>query len=170
MVGCLFGGVLFDGPGGVAACLVAAGVIASGAVLMPFALRLLGVADRPGAEEPTPAPAARPPLAEAEPREAAAGSTPLPANRAVRPRLTRLAAHAAVFVAAQIVAAFAGLSWPWHLLSGRRGLAEGMSGPPGGLGDIEHVLYKVGTVWTVVLLVEAAWTLWNVARPRRHPV
>lgn len=51
LLGSLFAGLLFDGPGWIAACLVSAAVIASGAVLMPFAVGRLGVTDRPVADE-----------------------------------------------------------------------------------------------------------------------
>ncbi|GIG68068.1 MFS transporter [Phytomonospora endophytica] len=54
MLGGLAAGLLFDGPGWIAACLVSAAVIACGAVLMPFAVGRLGVADRPTPPEREP--------------------------------------------------------------------------------------------------------------------
>ncbi|XVV00110.1 MFS transporter [Actinosynnema sp. CA-248983] len=78
LIGSLAAGALYDGASWQVACLVAAAMILAGAVVVPRAVRRLGVADippPPPAEE-TAAPA---PAAPAEPAPAAAPAEPAPA-------------------------------------------------------------------------------------------
>ncbi|GAA3926126.1 MFS transporter [Actinoplanes auranticolor] len=70
LVGALAAGVLFDVGPWALACLLAAGVILSGAVLVPWSVRAVGVADRPPAPVPDPA-SALPPGPGAAPASAA---------------------------------------------------------------------------------------------------
>ncbi|MEV0643847.1 hypothetical protein AB0I28_01150 [Phytomonospora sp. NPDC050363] len=61
-----------------------------------------------------------------------------PPGGASRRPLARLGAHAGVFLDAQALSVLLGLSWLWDLLSGRRGLAEALTGPPRALDGFEE--------------------------------
>jgi MFS family permease len=170
--GSLAAGVLYDTVDWAAACLSAAVVILAGAVVLPWAVRRLGVADfpppPPPAETETPAePAAEP----ARPGESAASpdATPAkPADPVPQKPPRQLAEHAAVFALAQLALLLAGLSWLHAVITGDSldvlirgaGTASGLSG----------FIEGTGKIWTFILLVDVLWTATKcVAAAARRP-
>jgi MFS family permease len=172
LVGALVAGLLYDGSSWEVACLVLAALILSGAVIVPRAVRAVGVPDVPVEVRPV----EQAPLGEPVPHgsatqvalAAAEGAgpagpvqeAPTEARPARTPRemLRELASHAAVYVAAQVVLAVIGLSWLVDVVTGRDPDHEGLA----------NLAHSGGRIWTVVLAVDAAWTLWKVLRSRRE--
>ncbi|MEV0678805.1 MFS transporter [Actinosynnema sp. NPDC050436] len=186
LVGSLVAGVLYDGANWVVACLVAGGMILAGAVVVPRAVRRLGVAEYPPpavADTPsTPGPAASgAEVGSAALPQAQVGSAASPrveAEPAASPRedavpggkvrtkaeLWRgLATNAALFAVTQAALAFADLSWVRDLLT--RDLGAVLLGQVPREG-VAAFAYGAGRVWAIVLLVDLVWTVYKVRRTR----
>ncbi|WP_051723086.1 MFS transporter [Streptomyces albus] len=180
LTGSLAAGVLYDSADWAAACLVAAVPLLAGAVVVPRAVRRLGVADvpppapeRPGRPEKPQASAAADGASGAESRaETDTGTTAAATTRKPQqkenqqkekgkqktPRQIRreLGLHAALFAAAQLVLLVVGLSWLKDLLTGDFGellLSGGrVQGSP-----VTGLLYGAGRLWTFILIGDALW-------------
>ncbi len=183
LVGALAAGLLYDGSSWGVACAVLAALILSGAVVVPRAVRAVGVPDVPE-ETPPPEPVrpallAEPGLQGGAPVSSSVSSSvsastapateraqaPDPAEPPVespvespRALLRDLATHAAAYAVAQLVLAVIGLSWLLDLVTGRDPDHQGW----------ENLLHSGGRIWTVVLAVDVVWTAWKVYR-RRSP-
>jgi MFS family permease len=170
LIGVLAAGLLYDGSSWPVACTALAALILSGAVIVPRAVRAVGVPDIPvEAPEPVrPAPPAPPGLQgpSASPSVAqdataagpAAGLAPI--TRTVEPPrnlLRDLASHVALYLGVQVVLAVIGLSWLLDVVTGRDPDHEGFA----------NLLHSGGRVWAVVLAVDIVWTAWKLARSRR---
>ncbi|MGW1978181.1 MFS transporter [Streptomyces sp. NPDC001889] len=169
LAGSLAAGALYDGAEWAVACLAGAAALLAGAVIMPRAVRSLGVADLP----PPPPPKA--PLAGATGHPATTGHPartapePVPGARPRTPRrrVRELGARLAVFAAAQLVLLLLGLSWIEDLFT------EGFTTAPAGGGGhgpgFEGLLHGAGRIWTFVVLVDVCWSCGRllVARTRR---
>ncbi|MEO3749481.1 MFS transporter [Streptomyces sp. B6B3] len=170
-VGALAAGILYDASSWTVACLVASCIILAGAVVVPRAVRSLGVAEHPppapvrperperapsaaagATEAPAPGPAAAAEIPEAPvARAPAAGPGP-------RRQLAELAAHAALFAGAHVALGLADLSWLVDLATEdtRETLLRG-NGAREDLDDgLSDVLYGAGRIWVFVLLVDVA--------------
>ncbi|MFI2214090.1 MFS transporter [Streptomyces sp. NPDC020141] len=190
LAGSLGAGVLYDGADWRVACLVTAAALLAGAVVVPRAVRRLGVADAPPAplarerREAT-GPDAGPGAAdgtvraaeEQRARELRAQGLSAREHRAAAPeepgqepslpgasepsdparRRTRgQGAHLALFTAAQLALAFAGLSWIADLFT--EDLAETLVSGGGREQRLDDLLYGAGKIWALVLLAGAVWT------------
>jgi MFS family permease len=169
LIGALGAGLLYDGSSWEAACLVLAALILSGGVIVPRAVRAVGVPDVP-VEVAPPEPAR---VAPPGPPGPAAASLAVPDGdtlvepaadraqetaRSPRELLRELAAHAAAYVAAQVVLAVIGLSWLLDEATGRDPDHEGFA----------NLLHSGGRIWTIVLAVDIVWTLVKMQRSRRR--
>ncbi|MZE78076.1 MFS transporter [Streptomyces xinghaiensis] len=180
LTGSLAAGVLYDSADWTAACLVAAVPLLAGAVVVPRAVRRLGVADVP---PPAPEPPGRPekpqgPAAadgasgaesrtETDTRTAAAKREPRRKEnqreekrkqKQKTPRQIRreLGLHAALFAVAQLVLLVAGLSWMKDLLTGDFGELL-LSGGREQDSPVTGLLYGAGRLWTFILIADALW-------------
>ncbi|MFE7130449.1 MFS transporter [Streptomyces sp. NPDC057638] len=183
LIGSLGAGLLYDHANWTAACLVAAAVILAGAVVVPRAVRRLGVADLP---PPPPAPAETPVEARAAAaKDAGQGMTPAPSlkkekreggeRRGSKPkgeapvktpaeRAAELRKHVGTFVAAQIGLAVFGISWIADLFT--EDFATTLMQGGGRDGGMESLAYGAGRIWVVVLLVDLIWTGSQLLRAR----
>ena len=176
--GSLAAGLLYESGRWALACIVCAAVIASGAALVPAAVRRLGVVDRPA---PAPRAAAAQPKPAAPlrigPATAPSGTpttipTP-PGRKPAKPRrklLTDLAVHSALLAAALLIAwsalpdvsvsALLGIGPDSvDILQSIRELLDGGA-------DIGAIATTALRVWVVVYVVDLVWTLWEVLEPR----
>jgi len=160
LTGSLAAGLLYDGSSWPVACLVAAVVILSGAVVLPRAVRAMGARDVPVEVPPTMEAAPAPP-------PATVASGPGPSTRetdgagpAKPPRrlLVELAQHATLYAGVQVVLALIGLSWLVDTVTGREPDHDGVAG----------FAHGAGRVWTVILLIDVAWTGYKVVRQARR--
>ncbi|WP_308258411.1 MFS transporter [Saccharothrix obliqua] len=158
MVGSLVAGALYDGANWSVACLVAGAMILAGAVVVPRAVRRLGVAD-------VPPPAPEIPAVE-EVRTPERVPVAAPAKETEGRPLVNLGRHAGLFAAVQAGLAFVDLSWVWDLLTRDLGTVLLGQVPREGVGAF---VYGAGRVWAVVLLVDVVWTGWRVLRDRAKP-
>ncbi|WP_250034993.1 MFS transporter [Paractinoplanes maris] len=181
LIGSLSAGFLYDAAPWALACLLSATVILSGAVLVPWSLRAVGVPDFPAGPAPTadPAPssapgpaaapeASRPPGPDSAPdasRPPGPDSAPTPGSG--RSPYRKLGEHAALYTAAQIVLLVLAESWLLDLARGSAGAWNGTR--EGGT----SFLYGAGRVWTFIILIDVAWTVVVARRARRagsgHP-
>jgi MFS family permease len=164
-VGTAAAGVLYDTSSWTVACVVAAAVILAGAVIVPWAVRALGVENFPPPPPPSPVPAPDPvPQPEPEP-EPAREPEPAPPPRYA----ADLGGHALVFGLAQLVLVIVGLSWMADLATGDtwetllRGSGDGRD-----LDGASHILYHAGRIWVFVLLVDAVVKLCRAYAGGRH--
>ncbi|WP_432493165.1 MFS transporter [Kineococcus auxinigenes] len=162
-VGAAAAGVLYQGASWAVGCLVAALVLAAGAVVVPRAVRALGVADRPAVPVPGGAPPAAPRGAAAAVPPVAPDPAPAPGAQApVRPvktpaqRLRELAQHVALVAVVQVVLVLVDLSWLADRLTGQRRDLDGAAA----------LVHGAGRVWLFVLAVDVVWTLVTVVRAR----
>ncbi|WP_337062398.1 MFS transporter [Kineococcus sp. G2] len=156
-VGAAAAGVLYQGASWAAACLVAALVLAAGAVLLPYAVRVLGVDDRPApvpVETALAVPGPVPALAAPGPAPAVEAQPPVRSAKPPAQRLRELAQHVALVVTVQVVLVLVDLSWLVDRLTGAR---RELDGPAA-------LVHGAGRVWLVVLAVDVVWTLAVVAR------
>jgi DHA1 family multidrug resistance protein-like MFS transporter len=154
LIGSLAAGVLYDAGPWALACALSAAVILSGAVLVPWSVRAVGVADFPAA--PPVIPSETPPTPVSPPRSAPAAELDparRPAPTAGRSAYRKLAEHAGLFTAAQVVLVFLAESW---LLDLARGDADLLNGTRAGGASF---LYGAGRIWTLILLVDVVWTV-----------
>lgn len=159
LVGSLSAGLLYDGSSWEVACVVAAAVIASGALIVPRSVRALGVADVPVERA---APVAAPPAAAPAP-EPRREPKPPARDRSARERARALGQHVALFAVAQVALVVAELSWLAGLASGDASALNGGGGPDGAGG----IVHGAGRVWVLILLVDVVWSLVLIARARR---
>ncbi|WP_327190638.1 MFS transporter [Streptomyces xinghaiensis] len=178
LTGSLAAGVLYDSADWTAACLVAAVPLLAGAVVVPRAVRRLGVADVP---PPAPEPPGRPEKqqvsaaadgasgaesrAETGTRTAATKREPRrkenpreEKGKQKTPRQIRreLGLHAALFAVGQLVLLVAGLSWMKDLLTGDFGELL-LSGGREQDSSVTGLLYGAGRLWTFILIADALW-------------
>ncbi|MFI1955580.1 MFS transporter [Streptomyces xinghaiensis] len=178
LTGSLAAGVLYDSADWTVACLVAAVPLLAGAVVVPRAVRRLGVADVP---PPAPAPPGRPEKpqgpatadgasgtesrTETDTRTAAAKREPRrkenqreEKRKQKTPRQIRreLGLHAALFAVAQLVLLIVGLSWMRDLLTGDFGELL-LSGGREQDSPVTGLLYGAGRLWTFILIGDALW-------------
>ncbi len=153
-VGAAAAGVLYQGASWAVGCLVAALVLAAGAVLVPRAVRALGVADRPAVPVLEPA---RPVVAVPGPEPAPGVWAPVRPAKTPAQRLRELAQHVVLVAVVQVVLVLVDLSW----------LADRFAGQPRDLDGAAALVHGAGRVWLVVLAVDVVWTLVTVVRSRR---
>lgn len=181
-VGTLAAGILYDHGSWTTACIAAAVVILAGAVIMPRAVRLLGVENFP------PPPPRSDPMddgaddsAEVHPVEEADQEPPVkvstrdeepdaPEAAPTRPRtvgdlLLELGAHALLFTVAQAALVIVDASWLMDL-AGDNALGTIASGTTE-LEGIGSIAYDVGRIWVIVLLIDIVMKLVQIARLRR---
>ncbi|ADB49300.1 major facilitator superfamily MFS_1 [Conexibacter woesei DSM 14684] len=195
LLGALAAGVLYDASSWEAACVVAAAVILSGAVIVPRSVRALGVADVPvetaapvappaaAPAAPPAAPAAAPPAAPAAapaapaaapaaPAAAPAAPAAAPAAPAAAPAAPAVAhARARLRELGQHAALFVAVQVALVVveLSWLLDLATGDSSLLNGAGAPDGTggaIHGAGRVWTFVLLVDVAWSLVVLTRAR----
>ncbi|GHC67101.1 MFS transporter [Streptomyces flavofungini] len=172
LIGALTAGMLYDGADWTVACLSAAALILAGAVVVPRAVRSLGVADvpppPPGPEreaEPEPdLPSA--PEPKAPPRKSAPATSSTPAEKSApakeeppksREQLVReLARHAAVFTVAQVLLMLLGLSWLRDLVT--QDTVDVLLHGAGQESGFARVPADGGKIWVFVLVGHALWT------------
>ncbi|WP_432536691.1 MFS transporter [Kineococcus arenarius] len=154
-VGAAAAGVLYQGASWAVGCLVAALVLTAGAVLVPRAVRALGVADRPAVPVPEPEPA-RPVVAVPDPAPVPGARAPVRPAKTPAQRLRELAQHVALVAVVQVVLVLVDLSW----------LADRFTGQRRDLDGAAALVHGAGRVWLVVLAVDVVWTLVTVVRAR----
>jgi MFS family permease len=177
LFGSLAAGVLFDVGPWTLACLLAAAVILSGAVLVPWSVRAVGVLDHPPSPVPGPMPApsltaspgpdrapkrssAALPAAAAKDATPAAGSAAKPTKSPWR----RLGEHAALYAAVQVGLLLFEQSWLLDLATGSVDLMTGHRDGAQGAGP--SFLYGAGRIWTIVIIIDALWTTLTTTRRR----
>lgn len=189
LAGSLAAGALYDSVEWAVACLVAAAALLAGSVIVPRAVRSLGVAD-----VPPPAPPKSPgesecppghlvaaagesvPVATPEPVPVPAGESipgaapePVPeaAPRTPRRQIRELGARLAAFAAAQAVLPFLGLSWIEDLFT--QGFTTTLLSGGGRDSGLEGLVYGAGRIWTFVALADLCWSCGRllIARIRR---
>ncbi|MFD7510424.1 MFS transporter, partial [Streptomyces sp. NPDC059853] len=171
LLGALAAGLLYDRADWTVCCLLAAAVLASGAVISPAALRRLGVSDLPPAPAPAPDPAPAPAPGPGQEREqeldaAAPQQEPAPApapEPAPGPRAVAraLAQRVALFAVAQLALLAADLSWIQDLFT--EDLLATLNGGHRD-GDVARWIYGAGKIWTYIVLVDILWTGWKLLR------
>ncbi|GAB1688991.1 MFS transporter [Krasilnikovia sp. M28-CT-15] len=180
MAGSLAAGALYEVAPWPIACLAAAAVVVSGAAIVPWSLRALGVADKPAGASSSDLPvqaleaersgrvAAQAPLAdrggvseadppapdETEPDEMKPDEMKKAGNP--RSRFGKLGEHAALYLVAQVALAVFGLSWLVDLATGAVDLQSGERDTA--LAGSAEMFYNAGRIWTVVLVVDVIWT------------
>nr|WP_221374829.1 MFS transporter [Actinoplanes polyasparticus] len=154
LIGSLAAGVLYDAGPWPLACALAAAVILSGAVLVPWSVRAVGVPDIP------PAP---PPLATSTPAPPTPDTEPAPDAEAkpARSPYRKLAEHAALYTLVQVVLIVLAESW---LLDLARGNADILNGTRKGGASF---VYGAGRIWTFIIVIDLVWTLIAARRYRR---
>ncbi|WP_063803733.1 MFS transporter [Streptomyces silvensis] len=180
LVGALAAGMLYDGADWTVACLGAAVLILAGAVIVPRAVRSLGVADVP---PPPPEPRRDASGAQAASEKAVAGKAvpakgELPENcppkngppkdeaskngspedeppKSRQQILRELALHAAAYAVAQVVLLLLGLSWLHDLVAGDT--ADVLLHGGGQESGFTRVPEDGGKIWTFVLAGHALW-------------
>ncbi|MFI5940776.1 MFS transporter [Streptomyces uncialis] len=193
LAGSLAAGALYDSVEWAVACLVAAAALLAGSVIVPRAVRSLGVADVPppappkSPEEPEQpseqpsehlveaagrsVPAATPepvPVVAGEPVPAAAPeAVPEASPRTPRRQVRELGARLAVFAAAQVALLLLGLSWIEDLFT--KGFTTTLMSGGGRNSGFEGLVYGGGRIWTFIVLVDLCWSCGRllVARIRR---
>ncbi|MGN9907634.1 MFS transporter [Phytohabitans sp. LJ34] len=167
-VGTIAAGVVYDHASWVVACLAAATILLASTVVVPRAVRRLGVAEFPPPAPTSPAPdsaqpAAPAPIADPSPEQAR------PEQTSARKRVIDLAGHLGLYAAAQVVLAFLDLSWIHHLFTDDP--LEVLNGTNRELGDVAEFVYGATRVWAVILVIDVLWTLGTVLtrRQRREP-
>lgn len=175
LVGSLVAGALYDGANWAVACLVAAGLILAGAVVVPRAVRRLGVTEFPppaenNDDEPASGPveqdtgdtsADEPGVAKDEPGTAVdevGGAKDEPAKL-----WADLAVHAVLFAATQAGLAFYDLSWVRDLVTRDLGTVLLGQVPRDG---VAAFVYGAGRFWAIVLLIDLVWTVYRALRRR----
>ncbi|MGO1056621.1 MFS transporter [Crossiella sp. CA198] len=152
-IGTFGAGLLYNsGSGWQIACVVAAVLLATAAVLVRGAIRRIGVSDRVPVPEPAPvAPAevSADPVAQAPEQ---AGSAPAKPGA---PTLNTWAGHAVIFLVAQVVLAVIGYSWPYEALFNGPHPAEWYWNSSG------HLLLNIGRIWCAVFVID---TIYSVGR------
>ncbi|MCC9739294.1 MFS transporter [Streptomyces sp. MNU89] len=169
LTGSLAAGVLYDSADWTAACLVAAVPLLAGAVVVPRAVRRLGVADVPAPAPEAPGRPEKPQAsaaadgasgaesrAETDTRTAATKRTPLRKQKTPRQIRRELGLHAALFAVAQLVLLVAGLSWMKDLLTGDFGELL-LSGGREQDSSVTGLLYGAGRLWTFILIADVLW-------------
>ncbi|MBB4689983.1 MFS transporter [Paractinoplanes abujensis] len=180
LVGALTAGFLYDAGPWALACLLSAAVILSGAVLVPWSVRAVGVPDHPAAPVPAPARAATPgakPAMPATPESATDTPGPIPDTpgrksdmpdadppQATTSPYRRLAEHAILYAAAQVLLLILDQSWLLDLATGRVDLMTGHRDTDRGQGP--SFLYGAGRIWTIVIVIDAVWTVITANRRR----
>lgn len=170
-IGTFGAGALYSaGSGWQIACVVAAVLLAVASVLMPWAIRKIGVSDQVPAAEPPAAtteekPADKPaaatePAATGEPvvtepvtEPAAAQPAEDATKRPAEPELNNYAGHVVIFLGANVVLAFLGLSWPYEALFNGPHPLEWFWNSSG------NWLLNVGRIWTVIFVIDTIWSL-----------
>ncbi|MFG2736696.1 MFS transporter [Streptomyces harbinensis] len=170
LLGALAAGWLYDRADWTVCCLLAAAVLASGAVISPAALRRLGVSDLPPAPSPAPAPEPAPtPQPEPAPQPDTATPTrepepePEPGPRALA---RALAQRVALFALAQLALLAADLSWIQDLFT--EDLLATLNGGHRD-GDLARWIYGAGKIWTYLVLADLLWTGGKLLRARDRP-
>ncbi|MER5302429.1 MFS transporter [Streptomyces lasiicapitis] len=163
LVGALAAGVLYDGADWTVACLSAVVLILAGSVVVPRAVRRLGVADvppPPPEREPDPDPEPDPepdPAPLPKPGADVTKSTPVrdepPKTR--QQVLRELGRHAVVFAVAQVVLLLLGLSWLYDLAT--EDSVDVLLHGAGQESGFARVGEDGGKIWTFVLVVHALW-------------
>lgn len=182
LCGSLAAGVLFDVGPWTLACLLAAAVILSGAVLVPWSVRAVGVPDRPSPPIPgappalssAPGPSSAPaPGGDCASRHSsaalpAAAQDVTPAPRSAAKPVTspwrRLGEHAALYAAVQLGLLLLDQSWLLDLATGGVDLMTGHRDGEQGAGS--PLLYGAGRIWTIVIVIDALWTALTTTRRR----
>lgn len=166
LLGALAAGWLYDRADWTVCCLLAAAVLASGAVISPAALRRLGVSDLPPAPSPAPAPTPQPePAPQSDTATPTREPEPEPGPRALA---RALAQRVALFALAQLALLAAGLSWIQDLFT--EDLLATLNGGHRD-GDLARWIYGAGKIWTYLVLADLLWTGWKLlhARARDRP-
>ncbi|WP_229068856.1 MFS transporter [Actinoplanes sp. DH11] len=175
LAGSLLAGALYDELSWPVACLATAAVILTGAGLVPWSVRALGVVDKPagsaelgvGTPASMPEPVSGPtagPASEAAPEPAGVPAEQHDA-RPPRSRFRSLGQHSMIFLVVQIVLAAIDLSWLRDLGTGAVDpLSNTRDVPVDGLAE---VVYHAGRIWAFVLVIDVVWTV--VTSLRRRP-
>src|SRR5690606_23701348 len=173
-VGALAAGLLYDTSSWTTACLVAAVIILCGVVIMPRAVRVLGVQNFPPPPptapsqpepEPEPEPASQPLDADADDDDRAEQASGQP--KSPRALLADLGAHALLFTVAQIVLLFLDLSWIQDLLTTDDPVRLLLSGGSADHEKVAGLVYGTGRIWLFVLLIDAVVRAVQISRARR---
>ncbi|MBL7261614.1 MFS transporter [Paractinoplanes lichenicola] len=163
LLGSVAAGFLYDSGPWTLACLLSAAVILSGAVLVPWSIRAVAVPDRPAVPAPDRGPAPdRVPTPDPGPAtDPGPGPAPAPpdAEPPAPPKspYRRLAEHALLYAAAQILLLILDQSWLLDLATGSVDLMTGHRDTDEGQGP--SFLYGAGRIWTIVIVVDAVWTV-----------
>lgn len=161
-LGALLAGISYETTTWQVACIVFAVVIASGAVITPWAVRRSGVDNFPRDE-------AASEVVPPEPNPVAQTDEEIPAapSKGNRSKITSLGWHLLIFAVVQGALAVAGWSWildsfttsdfSEHLSSGGRPDLEGNS----------NLIYSAGRIWAIVIIVDVIWTFATSRKNRR---
>jgi MFS transporter, DHA1 family, multidrug resistance protein len=165
-VGTIAAGVVYDHASWVVACLATATMLLASAVVVPRAVRRLGVTEFPPPAPTKPSqdsapPTAPPPIPDQDPEPATR-----PEQTSARKRLIDLASHVGLYAAVQVVLAFLGLSWIHHLFTDDP-LAV-LNGTNRQLGDVAEFAYGATRVWAVILVIDVIWTLGTLLTRRQR--
>jgi MFS family permease len=168
-VGSLTAGLLYESGRWLTACLLCAGVIAAGALIVPRAVGRLGVTDRPEPSQrmTTPEKPAHPESTVDE--ECAAGSEPDDSGAPRRSRLAELRGlgwHTALLV---LALAAAWLLVPEFSVEAALGIGpdsgnslEGLKAAVSGGSSLTEKAQGVFRVWVLVYAVDVIWTAWGL--------
>ncbi|MEH1128025.1 MFS transporter [Micromonospora sp. CPCC 206061] len=178
LVGTAAAGVVYDHASWAAACLATAAMLLAGAVVVPRAVRRLGVTEfpPPAPTEPAPRHGPQPSLPQSAPEppsEPALKTAPAPATppkqTPPRKRLVDLAEHVGLYIGAQVVLAFLDLSWIRHLFTGDAMLV--LNGTNRDFGTLAQLVYGATRVWAIILVIDIVWTFGTLLtrRPPRDP-
>ncbi|WP_405651556.1 MFS transporter [Streptomyces sp. RK9] len=172
LIGALTAGMLYDGADWTVACLSAAALILVGAVVVPRAVRSLGVADVPppppapeaeAERAPEPAPRAKSSLAkdsaEKSTAEKSTAAKRAPAkeepSRTREQLLRELGRHAVVFTVVQVLLMLVGLSWLRDLVT--QDTLDVLLHGGGQESGFARVVEDGGKIWVFVMVGHALW-------------
>ncbi len=164
LIGVLVAGSVYDRASWAIACLVAAVTLLAGAVVMPRAVRRLGVAEHPPSPPADPAP----PSSEPDPPTQPPSPEPTKPSPSPRTQLLSLAGGFGVYAAVQVLLAFADLAWLLHLFTDDP--LQVLNSTNRDFGRVAGFVYNATKVWAAILIIEAVWTCGRmlVARSRRR--
>ncbi|WP_219518992.1 MFS transporter [Nonomuraea ceibae] len=165
--GSLAAGFLYESGSWLLACAVCAAIIASGAALVPAAVKRLGVTNWPAGPHSAPEPAGEG-RAPAPAAEEATAETKTPKSR--RKLLTDFAAHSALLAAAVAAAWVAVPDFSLATILGigpdSVDLYESVRSLLSGGLDMAALTTTALRVWVVIYAIDLIWTAWKTLEPR----
>lgn len=151
-------GLLFGAGAWLAATLGAAGVLIAAAA---YGVRLLAPYRPAAPQQPKPPHQPQPP----QPPTPMRRQTKEKTMETKRNRIVGIAIHTAIFVVAQAIFAATADSWPLAVVQGRAELGSLLGWSVGE--GWSKALSNASRIWTIVWLIDAAWTAYRLAVPAR---